>query len=74
MTTEPALLAQLQDAWNQTVATGPAQALANPMKCPQHIDPQDWLDEPAPGRLGWIRTTCRLCGGFIGYRPANNES
>jgi len=70
MTTEPALLAQLQNAWNQTVATEPT----HPMKCPQHIDPQVWLDEPAPGRLDWIRTTCRLCHGFIGYRPANNES
>tara|TARA_Y100000593_G_scaffold90885_1_gene178318 strand:+ start:343 stop:567 length:225 start_codon:yes stop_codon:yes gene_type:complete len=74
MTTEPALLAQLQDAWNQTVATGPPLIPAKPPKCSQHVNPQDWLDEPAPGRLDWIRTTCRLCGGFIGYRPANNES
>ena len=69
MTTEPALLAQLQDAWNQSMATGPAQAIAHPMKCPQHIDPQDWIDRPAPARPGWIRTNCSRCGAFIGYGP-----
>ena len=69
MTTESALLAQLQDAWNQSVATGPVQVLANPMKCPQHIDSEDWLDEPVLGRPGWIRTICRHYGVFVGNRP-----
>ena len=40
-------------------------------RCSQHIDPQDWLDKPAPGRPGWVRSTCRRCGTFVGFRHQN---
>ena len=48
-----------------------ALARGTSVRCSQHIDPQDWLDKPAPGRPGWVRTNCRRCETFIGYRHQN---
>jgi len=64
---------RLQIAWNQATADVPPLMPARPLKCPQHTDPREWLGGPASGRLGWIRTTCRRCGGFIGYRTVSNQ-
>lgn len=49
-----------------------AELLADrtPRRCWTHTDPREWLDEPAHRRPGFIRSTCRRCGGFVGYRPA----
>jgi len=41
-----------------------------PRRCLNHTDPADWQDEPARHRPGYILTTCRRCGGFLGYRSA----
>jgi hypothetical protein len=38
--------------------------------CSPHNDPANHVDAPAPG--GRVRTTCRFCGRFLGYRPSEN--
>ena len=118
MTTDPTLLARLQELWTQpanvpNVATdaraepgkqldAPAEteppkasagtslparcstadaiaalrlrppgtvAPAGSARCLSHLDRRDWLTVRAANRPGWLRTTCRRCGSFIGYRP-----
>jgi len=34
---------------------------------PAHHNPTIWKDAPATD--GRIRTVCKTCGGFVGYRP-----
>ena len=62
--------AQLQAAWHLSELPLIPEKLH---RCKQHIDPEDWIDEPALSRTGWIRTTCQRCEGFVGYRHANDE-
>jgi len=64
-----ALSAELPDAFTKVAATSPENSPNKSPVCSQHNNPRDWTNEPAPGRPGWIRTTCRRCGSFIGYRP-----
>lgn len=40
--------------------------------CRPHNNPANYIDVPAPGRPGWIRSTCLVCGRFVGYREAAN--
>ena len=35
--------------------------------CQIHNRPDDYLDHPS--RSGWIRSTCKRCGRFVGHRP-----
>ena len=37
--------------------------------CLSHIPPFDAVESPDPSRHGWIRSDCRKCGKFLGYRP-----
>lgn len=46
--------------------------LANAPRCKPQCYPRDWLDAPAV--KGNIRTICRLCGTFIGYRPVERAT
>ena len=45
------------------------RAIAARRRCLVHANPASGLDELAPNRPGWIRTTCKCCGGFVGNRP-----
>lgn len=40
-----------------------------PKTCPwgQH----QWRDRDSALRAGWLATDCRVCGKFLGRRPAN---
>lgn len=42
--------------------------------CRPHNSPANYIDSPAPNRPGWIRSTCRVCGKFVGYRPTSTTS
>ena len=95
ITTEFALLSQLQSAWQQRPAEIPPPATTavvqppkqsqptimpvgtepkGPPPCHEHNIPANWQDDPQLDKRGWIRTTCRLCGRVVGYRPEKPNS
>lgn len=39
--------------------------------CSPHNNPANFIDTPTVG--GRIRTTCRVCGCFIGYRDPDRQ-
>lgn len=54
-------LDQLQGLWVTT-------KVATVGRC-WHDDRDAWIDRVDHKREGWIRTECRICGGFVGCRP-----
>lgn len=42
------------------------------MSC-DHNDPKVWKEEADPKRKGWVRTVCKVCGKFIGYRQVKES-
>ncbi|GAB5517218.1 hypothetical protein [Rhodopirellula baltica] len=46
----------------------PALIAAIGSSCRPHNNADNYIDAPVENRPGWIRTTCCVCGRFIGYR------
>lgn len=41
--------------------------------CRMHLLPFDAVESADLSRVGWIRSSCRLCGRFLGFRPVANS-
>jgi hypothetical protein len=55
-----------------TTVTTTAPAKGEPAKrkrCLTHPAFENWTETPHPTRPGWLRTTCDVCGTWIGDRP-----
>jgi hypothetical protein len=52
----------VEDRLNRQLARGDG-------RCVPQCAGSNWRDAPHPTRSGWTRTTCRLCGRWIGDRP-----
>ncbi len=86
--TPPELLKKLQSAWNPTPNdTNETDGKSKRVEsidairsggvaikpCEFHIPPFDAIESEDPTRPGCIRSDCRLCGRFLGYRPKDNR-
>ena len=43
-------------------------------RCSTHLPPFDTNDTADPRRPGWVRSECRKCGAFHGYRETARDS
>jgi hypothetical protein len=82
MNRESDLAAKLKAAWatlgRMRATDRPGQAAKLPdglafERCRCHVPPFDAVETTDPKRKGWLRTSCRRCGQFLGYRPAETE-
>ena len=59
-----AAIAEHRDEIIRRLAAKPGRATGS---CNGYCDKRNWVDDAVNSSL--IRTTCRICGKFIGYRP-----
>lgn len=43
-------------------------------ECGSHLPPFDAIEERDPKRFGFVRSTCRLCGRFLGHRLIDDSA
>lgn len=41
------------------------------IRCRPHNSADNYIDTPDDRRPGWVRSTCKLCGCFVGYRDSS---
>ena len=44
------------------------------MNCSPHNNPANYIDTPDEKRPGFIKSHCRVCGKFIGYRRIDGKA
>lgn len=66
---EPASVTATAVTAAATTATTAKGEPAKRKRCPTHPAFENWTDTPHPTRPGWLRTTCDVCGVWIGDRP-----
>ncbi len=82
MDTSPAILAMLQSAWSAPTVSDSKHSHGIDFevlgvaieRCKSHLPPFDAIESADAFRPGWLRSTCRRCGKFLGYRPANGQA